>query len=277
MFWKKFLCNLLNSKSFLKQIMRFDTSMESLIGIGRSESFADLNNPDFARSLLSSTSSLYANSGEKTPLEFIKKILLNRWTFNPNRKRSRSSQFQRKIVSRRSIERDSQRWKTLRNQWVAQFPPFIFLRSFFSYTQRNWTLKVFHKKRVFRLDFFIFLWPWRIFFRFHFDLVLYSSGKSGYFFRLFSNISKHTQNKMLHNFRFYCSRLQLEPLSIEFFRSGFFLFFFFHFHCLQMYNLDDIKQKILLIYFYCWKEKICIMDLVIKFRTFFTLSRQNCR
>lgn len=28
--------------------------MESLIGIGRSESFADLNNPDFARNLLSS-------------------------------------------------------------------------------------------------------------------------------------------------------------------------------------------------------------------------------
>lgn len=48
--------------------MRFDTSMESLIGIGRSESFADLNNPDFARSLLSSSSSLYANSGEKNPI-----------------------------------------------------------------------------------------------------------------------------------------------------------------------------------------------------------------
>ena len=45
--------------------MRFDTSMESLIGIGRSESFADLNNPDFARTLMSSSSNLFANSGEE--------------------------------------------------------------------------------------------------------------------------------------------------------------------------------------------------------------------
>lgn len=37
------------------QIMRFDTSMESLIGIGRSESFADL---------MGSSSSLFGNSGE---------------------------------------------------------------------------------------------------------------------------------------------------------------------------------------------------------------------
>lgn len=46
------------------QIMRFDTSMESLIGIGRSESFADLNNSDFARNLLSSSSSLFSGSGK---------------------------------------------------------------------------------------------------------------------------------------------------------------------------------------------------------------------
>lgn len=45
--------------------MRFDTSMESLIGIGRSESFADLNNPDFARTLLSSSGGLFGNSGDK--------------------------------------------------------------------------------------------------------------------------------------------------------------------------------------------------------------------
>lgn len=44
--------------------MRFDTSMESLIGIGRSESFADLNNSDLARNLLSSSSSLFGGSGE---------------------------------------------------------------------------------------------------------------------------------------------------------------------------------------------------------------------
>lgn len=44
--------------------MRFDTSMESLIGIGRSESFADLNNSDIARSLMSSSSSLFASAGE---------------------------------------------------------------------------------------------------------------------------------------------------------------------------------------------------------------------
>lgn len=37
--------------------MRFDASMESLINIGRSESFADLNNSDFgvSRSFLSQT------------------------------------------------------------------------------------------------------------------------------------------------------------------------------------------------------------------------------
>lgn len=37
--------------------MRFDASMESLINIGRSESFADLNNSDFgiSRSLLNSS------------------------------------------------------------------------------------------------------------------------------------------------------------------------------------------------------------------------------
>jgi hypothetical protein len=40
--------------------MRFDTSMENLIGIGRSESYVDLNNPDFARTLMSSTGNLFA-------------------------------------------------------------------------------------------------------------------------------------------------------------------------------------------------------------------------
>ena len=46
--------------------MRFDTSMESLINIGRSESYADLNNPDFgiARSFMNSSSSLFSGSGE---------------------------------------------------------------------------------------------------------------------------------------------------------------------------------------------------------------------
>lgn len=39
--------------------------MESLIGIGRSESYADLNNPDFARTLLSSSNNLFGGSGEK--------------------------------------------------------------------------------------------------------------------------------------------------------------------------------------------------------------------
>jgi hypothetical protein len=39
--------------------MRFDTSLENL-GIGRSESFVDLNNPDFARTLLGSSSNLFA-------------------------------------------------------------------------------------------------------------------------------------------------------------------------------------------------------------------------
>lgn len=38
------------------QIMRFDTSMESLITVGRSESFADLNNPEYgvSRSFMAS-------------------------------------------------------------------------------------------------------------------------------------------------------------------------------------------------------------------------------
>lgn len=40
--------------------MRFDTSMENLIGIGRSESYVDLNNPDFARTLMSSSGNLFA-------------------------------------------------------------------------------------------------------------------------------------------------------------------------------------------------------------------------
>lgn len=50
---------------FYFQIMRFDTSMESLINIGRSESYADLNNPDFgiARSFMNSSSSLFSGSG----------------------------------------------------------------------------------------------------------------------------------------------------------------------------------------------------------------------
>lgn len=49
-------------KNILKlfQIMRFDTSMENLIGIGRSESYVDLNNPDFARTLMSSSGNLFA-------------------------------------------------------------------------------------------------------------------------------------------------------------------------------------------------------------------------
>lgn len=44
--------------------MRFDTSMESLINIGRSESYADLNNPDFgiARTFMNSQN-LFMSSG----------------------------------------------------------------------------------------------------------------------------------------------------------------------------------------------------------------------
>ena len=39
--------------------------MESLIGIGRSESFADLNNSDMARNLMGSSSNLFSNSGKR--------------------------------------------------------------------------------------------------------------------------------------------------------------------------------------------------------------------
>lgn len=51
------------------QMMRFDASMESLINIGRSESFADLKNSDFgamSRSFTansSSTRDLFSGSG----------------------------------------------------------------------------------------------------------------------------------------------------------------------------------------------------------------------
>lgn len=48
--------------------MRFDTSMENLIGIGRSESYVDLNNPDFARSLLSSSGNLFAAASTSSKL-----------------------------------------------------------------------------------------------------------------------------------------------------------------------------------------------------------------
>lgn len=41
--------------------MRFDTSMENLIGIGRSESFADLN---FAKNIIGSSSNLMSTSGD---------------------------------------------------------------------------------------------------------------------------------------------------------------------------------------------------------------------
>ncbi|CRK92708.1 CLUMA_CG006254, isoform A [Clunio marinus] len=45
------------------QIMRFDTSMESLIGIGRSESFVDLNNSELTRTLLNSSANFFTSSG----------------------------------------------------------------------------------------------------------------------------------------------------------------------------------------------------------------------
>ncbi|KAG5679191.1 hypothetical protein PVAND_008778 [Polypedilum vanderplanki] len=51
------------------QIMRFDTSMENLMtGIGRSESYVDLNNPEFARTIMNSSGNLFAaaNSGGNT-------------------------------------------------------------------------------------------------------------------------------------------------------------------------------------------------------------------
>jgi hypothetical protein len=54
--------------SIPQQIMRFDTSMENLMtGIGRSESYVDLNNPDFARTLMNSSGNLFAaaSSGEQ--------------------------------------------------------------------------------------------------------------------------------------------------------------------------------------------------------------------
>lgn len=44
-----------------RQIMRFDTSMENLIGIGRSESFADLN---FAKNIIGSSNNLMSTSGD---------------------------------------------------------------------------------------------------------------------------------------------------------------------------------------------------------------------
>lgn len=53
--------------ALFSQIMRFDTSMENLMtGIGRSESYVDLNNPEFARTLMNSSGNLFAaaNSGE---------------------------------------------------------------------------------------------------------------------------------------------------------------------------------------------------------------------
>lgn len=45
----------------IRQIMRFDTSMENLVGIGRSESFADLN---FAKNIIGSSSNLMSTSGD---------------------------------------------------------------------------------------------------------------------------------------------------------------------------------------------------------------------
>jgi hypothetical protein len=51
--------------------MRFDTSMESLIGIGRSESFADLN---FAKNIIGSSSNLMNPSGDCRYLYFYHKL-----------------------------------------------------------------------------------------------------------------------------------------------------------------------------------------------------------
>lgn len=74
------------------QIMRFDTSMENLIGIGRSESYVDLNNPDFARTLMSSSSNLFA-AAAGINISFI--LLTSKFIklFPQNRNCPRSSQF----------------------------------------------------------------------------------------------------------------------------------------------------------------------------------------
>lgn len=58
--------------------MRFDTSMENLIGIGRSESYVDLNNPDFARTLMSSSGNLFAaaSSGNFLQLHWFAIVLI---------------------------------------------------------------------------------------------------------------------------------------------------------------------------------------------------------
>lgn len=193
---------------FSHQIMRFDTSMESLIGIGRSESFADLNNSDFARSLLTSSTSLYGIAGEQKKL--VISLMENFKAINnrPVRKHSRSPQFQWKVDSGGSFECHSQRWKTLRNQWVAQFPPFILFRSFLSYTQRNWTLKVFHKnkkKRFFPFGFlFCDLGGFFLWFCFFSNLSSEKKVTLVIFlcFFLKKYIKTHTKWNATHNFRF---------------------------------------------------------------------------
>lgn len=152
--------------------MRFDTSMESLIGIGRSESFADLNNPDFARNLLSSSSNLYASSGKiihnLTPKQ---RHLSPRETQSTGNARGRHS-FSGKPTTEDPLNAAANGGKPFGISESHNFPPFLPARSFSFLHTKKLNTESFPLKRVFPFGFgfFFFFWPWGFLFRFHFDL-----------------------------------------------------------------------------------------------------------
>lgn len=70
------------------QIMRFDTSMESLITVGRSESFADLNNPEYGVSRSFMASQVHRDLFSQCEYFFywnlLSENLAGRWYWSPN-------------------------------------------------------------------------------------------------------------------------------------------------------------------------------------------------
>jgi hypothetical protein len=124
--------------------------MESLIGIGRSESFADLNNPDFARNLLGSSSNLYTSSGEKSS---------STWeTFTPNNQSTGNTRGRHSFSGKSSAEdplnATANGGKPFGISELHNFHLLIFPTSFSFLHTKKLNTESFPQKRVFRLDLF---------------------------------------------------------------------------------------------------------------------------
>jgi len=118
--------------------------MESLIGIGRSESYADLNNPDFARSL-----NLFANAGEcRRRRRFPSELLLKQHRISLTGSTRGRHSFSGKSTT--EVDPLNANGKPF---GIGKLHLLLFSKQLFSVTERKSTLKIQHIKFSFPFHF----------------------------------------------------------------------------------------------------------------------------